>query len=289
MAWLGWAVAAVLALLLIFRRRPPAPAPPEAPRPSAVDPSPDLEALPSSGLAVSSAGASGFSSPPSLEEREIQAIRGTLSYLRRTVVPPLARLRGRVSDDLEAERVLLQALDALEDLVFHADPPPAETPAPANLAEVVQQAVREYTIETRVPVRVHPPARPLQLPLRQEALKDAVFLLLANAGRFSGGRPVDVYLEAGEGPFDGGVRIRVVDAGPGFSEEAQLRALEPFWSTDPQGLGLGLPQARARISEMKGRLSLRNHPAGGGEVVVEVPPDPSAEGTGAGGPEEPAA
>jgi signal transduction histidine kinase len=254
MAWLGWILALVfgaLSLVLLARRsatgRPGAPAvSPPAP-PTALGPRTDV-----------SAGVT-----------EDAALRGTLGYLRRTVLPELQELRSFLPEDPgAAEGLLERALDALEDLTFYADPPPEEGMEMESLATVVQEAVRQYTIETRVPVRVHPPTTEIHVPLRREALKDAVFLLLANAGQYSEGRPIDVFLE--DEP-SGGYRIRILDAGPGFSDEALDRALEPFWSTDPRGLGLGLPQARRRVSEMKGRLSLRNQEAGGAEVILDFP------------------
>jgi signal transduction histidine kinase len=284
MEWLGWMVAAVLLVLLFVQSRrrgastgngsdagggassatdPGGPQPPAAP---GTDPGPSRSAHEQ---APSGQSTPHPEAPPSLEERELRALRGTLRYLRQRVVPALERVRPAVQGEAAAEASLEEALNAMEDLVFHAEPPPPETPVRENVGGVVQLAVRAYTIETRVPVRVHAPSAPLYRSVRPEALQDAVFLLLTNAGLFSGGEPVDVYVEPGDDPE--GFRVRVADAGPGFSDEARERALEPFWSSDPQGLGLGLPQARARVQEMKGRLALRNREEGGAEVVVEVP------------------
>jgi signal transduction histidine kinase len=132
----------------------------------------------------------------------------------------------------------------------------------------VQEAVRDYTRQTLVPVRVHPPTTPVHIRVRREALKDAVFMLLINAGIYGGGKPIDVHLEARPPQ---GFRIRIRDSGPGFTPEALTQAVEPFWSTDPRGLGLGLPYVRRRVALLKGDLTLRNQPTGGAEVSVEFP------------------
>jgi len=271
MMWLGWAVAVVLGVVVVvlLQRKPSAgQAPPggvaggELPAGSKVGGAaraglPDRPARPGAGM-----------DEPRASERD--ALLGTLGFLRRAVIPELEALRSHVGAAPGGSSALLeQALDALEDLAFYAEPPPAEPLEETDLAPVVQEAVRQYTIETRVPVRVHAPAEPVHVPIRRERLKDAVFMLLANAGQYSGGRPIDVFME--QEPA-GGFRIRIQDEGPGFSEEALERGLEPFWSTDPRGVGLGLPQARARIVEMKGKLSLRNQPEGGAEVVLDFPP-----------------
>jgi len=261
MTWLGWVLAVVLGVVVVvlLRRKPPA----GEGRPgevAGVEGAAGTRDRPGRDAAVMD--------EPRASERD--ALVGTLGYLRRAVIPELEALRSHVASVPGGSSALLeQALDALEDLAFYAEPPPAEPLEETDLAPVVQEAVRQYTIETRVPVRVHAPAEPIHAPIRRERLKDAVFMLLANAGQYSGGRPIDVFME--QEPA-GGFRIRIVDEGPGFSEEALDRGLEPFWSTDPRGVGLGLPQARARIVEMKGKLSLRNQPDGGAEVVLDFPP-----------------
>jgi signal transduction histidine kinase len=252
-AWLGWIVAAVLAVaLVVATRRGGSSAAPVAEPPSREVAPPARASLPEP--------------PSSLSEEE--ALRRTLTYLNRTVVQDLQDLERALSSAGGVPDALERALHALGDLGFYADAPGDEPVTREHLANLVQEAVREYTIETRIPVRVHAPAEPLYVQVRREALKDSVFLLLANAGQYSGGKPVDVFLE-GAGPS--GFRIRIVDAGPGFTDEGLERATEPFWSTDPRGVGLGLPQARARVAEMKGRLSLRNQEGGGAEVTLEFP------------------
>ncbi len=251
-AWLGWIVAAVLAVAMFAGMRrggrggAPAAGPPAAARTPAPPPPP----------------------PPPSTVTEEEALRRTLAYLNRTVLQDLQELERTLSGTGGIPDALERALDALGDLGFYADPPGNEPISREHLANLVQEAVREYTIETRIPVRVHAPPEPLYVQVRREALKDAVFLLLANAGQFSGGKPVDVFLEAVE---PAGFRIRIADAGPGFTDEGLDRATEPFWSTDPRGVGLGLPQARARVAEMKGRLTLRNQERGGAEVTLEFP------------------
>ncbi len=280
MEWLGWIVAAILLLILMIRGTRRTPPPAASNREAAAGASPSTSSGSGGGEPGPGSPTRGSPSmdtlPPSLEERELRALRGTLGYLRRAVLPSLTRVHESLEEGDVRRESLEDALHAMEDLVFHADPPPEEASVEANVAEVVQLAVRAYTIETRVPVRVHAPPTPLLRALRPEALQDTVFLLLSNAGVFSRGKPIDVFIEAtGEGE---GFRVRVADEGPGFSEEAQARAFEPFWSSDPVGLGLGLPQARARVSELKGRISLRNREEGGAEVVVEVPGEKVKEG-----------
>jgi signal transduction histidine kinase len=52
------------------------------------------------------------------------------------------------------------------------------------------------------------------------------------------------------------IAIDVVDAGPGFAEGAEARALEPGFTTKPARLGLGLNIARRIAARAGGRLEL---------------------------------
>jgi len=51
-----------------------------------------------------------------------------------------------------------------------------------------------------------------------------------------------------------GVMVTVTDEGPGFAPEDYEQLFEPFYTTKPQGLGLGLSISRAIIRAHRGRL-----------------------------------
>ncbi|MFB3816373.1 MAG: ATP-binding protein [Candidatus Methylomirabilales bacterium] len=58
------------------------------------------------------------------------------------------------------------------------------------------------------------------------------------------------------------VEVEVADAGPGFDPEAQARALEPFFSTRPRALGVGLCLASLILQAHGGGLRIQSSSAG---------------------------
>lgn len=66
-------------------------------------------------------------------------------------------------------------------------------------------------------------------------------------------------------------RIRVEDAGQGFTDEALRSALLPFFSTKSAGTGLGLTLCREIIEAHGGRMAIANRPAGGASVTLWLP------------------
>lgn len=185
------------------------------------------------------------------------AVRGLVRYLLSAVLPPL-RKSGR--EELE------DALNALEDLVFYAHDHDGEEFRTENLASVIQGVTREYALETGISVRYRGPAGALPVSVRPEAFKDALFLLLANAGRFGGGETVDVIAET----EDDRVRIKVRDRGPGFTRQALDEAFEPFWTSESDSLGLGLTHARGLLEGQGARVKIGNASEGGGEVTITL-------------------
>lgn len=65
---------------------------------------------------------------------------------------------------------------------------------------------------------------------------------------------------------DGGIDVTVMDNGPGIAEAVRARAFIPFFTTKPDGFGLGLTICSKVVEDHGGRLSI-DAPAGGGTVV----------------------
>ncbi len=67
------------------------------------------------------------------------------------------------------------------------------------------------------------------------------------------------------------VRVQVHDTGPGFPDDARHRLFDPFYTTKPSGMGLGLHICQSIALEHGGRIEAMNHPDGGALVSLYLP------------------
>ena len=67
------------------------------------------------------------------------------------------------------------------------------------------------------------------------------------------------------------VETGVTDSGPGVPEEVQYQLFRPFFTTKPQGTGLGLASSRAIIESHDGVIGFVNLPAGGCRFWFRLP------------------
>jgi PAS domain S-box-containing protein len=88
--------------------------------------------------------------------------------------------------------------------------------------------------------------------LQQVMLNLIVNAIQAMSGIGEGARELQISIDAV--PSEGGVRVGVRDTGPGLSPESLSRLFEPFYTTKPGGMGLGLSISHSIIEAHGGRL-----------------------------------
>ncbi len=77
---------------------------------------------------------------------------------------------------------------------------------------------------------------------------------------------------------DGGIALEVQDSGPGVSAEIRGRLFQPYVTTKPAGMGLGLAICRTIVEAHGGRLGLGSGSAGGAAFRVDLPADSQRKG-----------
>ena len=136
-------------------------------------------------------------------------------------------------------------------------PPPERTPV--AVADLVQRSVR---LETRVPVDLRP-GREVEIEADADQVEQALINLVRNAA--------DASLETGGGvrvgwrAADHAVEISIEDDGPGLRSTSNL--FVPFFTTKPQGSGIGLALSRQIAEGHGGSVVLENRKDGRGCVA----------------------
>ncbi|MDR3101043.1 MAG: sensor histidine kinase [Paraburkholderia sp.] len=72
-------------------------------------------------------------------------------------------------------------------------------------------------------------------------------------------------------PAGEGMEIAVADRGSGFRVSCPEQLFEPFYTTKPHGMGLGLSIVRSIVEAHHGRVSAALRSGGGAEIVVWLP------------------
>jgi PAS domain S-box-containing protein len=97
-----------------------------------------------------------------------------------------------------------------------------------------------------------PPVQGDRVQLQQVMLNLVVNAIQAMSGIGEGARELQISIDAV--PSEGDVLVGVRDTGPGLSPESLSRLFEPFYTTKPEGMGMGLSICRSIIEAHGGRL-----------------------------------
>jgi PAS domain S-box-containing protein len=143
-----------------------------------------------------------------------------------------------------------------------------------GLIEDSLRLVRSHADEKGLDLKVDLPTRKVRLRGDKRRLKQVLINLLSNAVKFTAAGTVTVKVA---GRSDGGVTLRVIDAGIGIAEGDLRRIMEPFTQVDSslsrqhEGTGLGLPLTRALVGLHGGELVIESVFGQGTAASIHLP------------------
>jgi signal transduction histidine kinase len=177
----------------------------------------------------------------------------------------------RIQSSAEVIVEEVKRLESILSQVMDFSRPARPEFAPCDLGEMLKKTVAEQNqamqgrgvaldleIEPNVPV----------VQADGEKLKQVIINLVRNAAEaMTGGGAVELALRRAEG----GVRIDVTDTGPGIAPKVLEKIFSPFFTTKPDGTGLGLALSRKIVEDHGGKLLVRSEVGRGSTFTIDLP------------------
>lgn len=184
------------------------------------------------------------------------------------------RTRGASGEKEQVITRIKEEIQKLNDLVtnfvmYGRPAKPQLTPAfiPDIMESVLRMAsdrLRSQRISVRRDFRDAPP-----LPVDPDMIRRAVLNLVGNA---IDSMPDGGELQVGTGPTDDGRYFLLIgDTGPGIPEGNREKIFEPYYTTKPSGLGLGLDLTRKIVKAHEGEIVVDSGPGKGTRIRVLLP------------------
>jgi signal transduction histidine kinase len=159
----------------------------------------------------------------------------------------------------------------LSDFLQFARPQEARR-APGDIRDVVQHVsalIRDdYSRAARVDVRVAVDPTVPRFAFDRDQVTQVLWNVALNGVEAMNGRG-RLSLEVAR--RNGGVALAVSDTGPGIPRERLAQVFEPFYSSKPNGSGLGLTIAERIVAAHGGRIEIDAAPGGGTRVTLLFP------------------
>jgi C4-dicarboxylate-specific signal transduction histidine kinase len=149
-----------------------------------------------------------------------------------------------------------------------------------DLNQVVRDAlplVRRELEENRVRLALELASAAPEVEADPVQLQQVLVNLVKNACEAMAEFPGERNILARTASSDARATIEVSDTGPGLAPEVEARLFEPYVTTKPAGMGLGLAICRSIVEAHGGKLVGANMPGGGVVFRVEIPVHASGE------------
>jgi nitrogen fixation/metabolism regulation signal transduction histidine kinase len=178
-----------------------------------------------------------------------EAVRAPVEESTRAMLEELAKL-GRLAEEFSAFARL-----------------PAPDPKPCDLASLVREAAALYRSDG-VAVEVEERAPLPRVMLDGGLLRIALGNLLKNAVEAMAGRGT---IRIATRAVPEGIVIDVSDTGPGIAGADRERVFDPYFTTKPEGSGIGLALVERIVLEQGGSVELLDASSGGALFRLRLP------------------
>lgn len=186
--------------------------------------------------------------------------------------PEAAKEKAQIIGRIKVE---IQRLNELVTNFITYGRPQAPSLAEVQLPEIVESVLRmadgrlqTQRIRCRREFRIGPPVQ-----ADPDMIRRAVLNIVGNAidAMPNGG---ELHLSAGPRE-EGGYELVIGDTGPGIAEEDRDKIFQPYFTTKPSGLGLGLDLTRKIVEAHGGKIVVDSQPGKGTRIHILLPGEPA--------------
>ncbi len=176
------------------------------------------------------------------------------------------------AESLSAMRQQIDGLALLTHRLLALARPDSQERAPTDLAELVSRILRlvrpQADLENVKIVCTVSPYLPVIAAdaVQMEQVLVNLILNAVQAMRATGGGTLTLTLDR----YQGGARVRIGDTGPGIAPQNRRRLFDPFFTTRPDGAGLGLFSCRRIAEAHGGAITVRSRP-GATQFTLRLP------------------
>ncbi|MFO1460854.1 MAG: two-component regulator propeller domain-containing protein [Verrucomicrobiota bacterium] len=192
--------------------------------------------------------------------------------------PDLSEIREILHDIREDDQRAAGLIDRMRGLLKRGTVERSAIALPDLVQEVVT-LTRPEAVQRGVPVKVEmPPQLPAVAGDRIQIQQVLLNLVLNSLDAMNATTPERRSLVIEVRPIgDSLIEVRVRDTGPGITPSQQARLFEPFFSTKPHGMGIGLMICHTIVESHGGSLRAENLPEGGACFSFSLPRHTPAE------------
>ncbi len=211
----------------------------------------------------------------------LAGIQGAIDILiqRRNPIDPERKLLGSVRGEVgRIDAVVQSMLDRAQPGAFNFQPASVNEVIHRAVTLASHQAAEASTRGRQIHIEFIADSSPIVMKIDAAQIEDAVHGLLTNAiEAINGHGSVIVRLSESddEGGKGGEVVIEVKDNGRGIAEVDLAKIFSLFFSTNPNGAGLGLPAVKRVARAHGGRVDVASTPGQGSIFTIRLPRDTS--------------